>query len=62
MSATLPLSLSPHVVVLASPDLVELLKDSKLPPLPELLRSFTPLESSWYTIIVLHRPVLMGSH
>lgn len=45
MSASLPLSLSPHVVVLASPDLVDLLKDRKLPPLPDLLRSFTPLES-----------------
>ncbi|CAE6431018.1 unnamed protein product [Rhizoctonia solani] len=45
MSSTLPFSLSPHVVVLASPDLVELLRDKKLPQLPDLLRSFTPLES-----------------
>ncbi|CAE6428840.1 unnamed protein product [Rhizoctonia solani] len=45
MSSTLPFSLSPHVVVLASPDLVELLKDKKLPQLPDLLRSFSPLES-----------------
>ncbi|CAE6378800.1 unnamed protein product [Rhizoctonia solani] len=45
MSSTLPFSLSPHVVVLASPDLVELLREKKLPQLPDLLRSFTPLES-----------------
>ncbi|KAF8761175.1 ER-Golgi trafficking TRAPP I complex 85 kDa subunit [Rhizoctonia solani] len=45
MSSALPFSLSPHVVVLASPDLVELLADKKLPQLPDLLRSFTPLES-----------------
>ncbi|CAE6523932.1 unnamed protein product [Rhizoctonia solani] len=45
MSSTFPFSLSPHVVVLASPDLVELLRDKKLPQLPDLLRSFTPLES-----------------
>ncbi|KAG8747243.1 hypothetical protein FRC10_001859 [Ceratobasidium sp. 414] len=45
MSSSLPLSLSPHVVVLASTDLVSLLQDNKLPPLHDLLRSFTPLES-----------------
>ncbi|KAG8699356.1 hypothetical protein FRC09_006668 [Ceratobasidium sp. 395] len=45
MSSLLPLSLSPHVVVLASADLVSLLRDNKLPPLHDLLRSFTPLES-----------------
>ena len=39
----LPLSLSPHICVLPSPDLVELLASSSLPPLQHLLQSFSPL-------------------
>ncbi|KAF8445809.1 ER-golgi trafficking TRAPP I complex 85 kDa subunit-domain-containing protein [Boletus edulis BED1] len=43
MSPVLPLSLSPHVCLLPSPDLVRLLQDASLPPLHEILQSFSPL-------------------
>ncbi|KAA1467917.1 hypothetical protein DENSPDRAFT_856966 [Dentipellis sp. KUC8613] len=43
MAPALPLSLSPHICILSSPDLDELLNASSLPPLPELLQSFSPL-------------------
>ncbi|KAK7064334.1 ER-golgi trafficking TRAPP I complex 85 kDa subunit-domain-containing protein [Favolaschia claudopus] len=39
----LPSSLSPHICILSSPDLVQLLKSSLLPPLPHILQSFSPL-------------------
>ncbi|KAF8575503.1 hypothetical protein K439DRAFT_1419748 [Ramaria rubella] len=39
----LPLSLSPHICIIPSPDLVELLASSSLPPLQHLLQSFSPL-------------------
>ncbi|KAJ6574977.1 ER-golgi trafficking TRAPP I complex 85 kDa subunit-domain-containing protein [Mycena capillaripes] len=40
---SLPSSLSPHICILSSPDLVQLLKTSLLPPLPHILQSFSPL-------------------
>jgi hypothetical protein len=39
----LPSSLSPHVCILPSPDLSELLESSALPPLQNILQSFSPL-------------------
>ncbi|KIJ24365.1 hypothetical protein M422DRAFT_274866 [Sphaerobolus stellatus SS14] len=39
----LPVSLSPHVCILPSPDLVELLEQSSLPPLHQLFQAFSPL-------------------
>ncbi|KAF8530987.1 ER-golgi trafficking TRAPP I complex 85 kDa subunit-domain-containing protein [Gautieria morchelliformis] len=39
----LPLSLSPHICVLPSSELIELLSSSSLPPLQHLLQSFSPL-------------------
>ncbi|KZW02555.1 hypothetical protein EXIGLDRAFT_415091 [Exidia glandulosa HHB12029] len=44
MAAALPPSLSPHICVLASPDLVAALNDASLPPLHNLLQSFSPLQ------------------
>ncbi|KAJ7038336.1 ER-golgi trafficking TRAPP I complex 85 kDa subunit-domain-containing protein [Mycena alexandri] len=41
--APLPTSLSPHICILSSPDLATLLKASLLPPLPDILQSFSPL-------------------
>ncbi|TFK36848.1 ER-golgi trafficking TRAPP I complex 85 kDa subunit-domain-containing protein [Crucibulum laeve] len=41
--APLPSSLSPHICILLSPDLSELLESSSLPPLPHILQSFSPL-------------------
>jgi hypothetical protein len=43
MSRPLPVSLSPHVCILESPDLSEVLEDASLPPLPNILQSFSPL-------------------
>ncbi|KII93831.1 hypothetical protein PLICRDRAFT_36073 [Plicaturopsis crispa FD-325 SS-3] len=43
MPPPLPTSLSPHICVLQSPDLTELLVKSQLPPLPQILQSFSPL-------------------
>ncbi|KAJ8702429.1 hypothetical protein PTI98_001141 [Pleurotus ostreatus] len=43
MAPVLPSSLSPHVCVLSSPDLDETLASSSLPPLPQILQSFSPL-------------------
>ncbi|KAI1793952.1 ER-golgi trafficking TRAPP I complex 85 kDa subunit-domain-containing protein [Ganoderma leucocontextum] len=40
---TLPSSLSPHVCILASPDVREVLDGAGLPPLPEVLQCFSPL-------------------
>ncbi|KAF7320299.1 hypothetical protein MKEN_00814700 [Mycena kentingensis (nom. inval.)] len=41
--APLPASLSPHVCILSSPDLNDLLSASSLPPLAHILQSFSPL-------------------
>lgn len=41
----LPSSLSPHICVLPSPDLKELLEACSLPDLPSILQSFSPLPS-----------------
>ncbi|KXN83896.1 hypothetical protein AN958_00976 [Leucoagaricus sp. SymC.cos] len=43
MARVIPSSLSPHVCILSSPDLSELLDSSSLPALPEILQSFSPL-------------------
>ncbi|TFK30788.1 hypothetical protein FA15DRAFT_662838 [Coprinopsis marcescibilis] len=43
MAPTLPSSLSPHICILPSPDLEELLESASLPPLPHILQSFSPL-------------------
>ncbi|KAJ7103664.1 ER-golgi trafficking TRAPP I complex 85 kDa subunit-domain-containing protein [Mycena belliarum] len=43
MAPALPSSLSPHICIVSSPDLTELLKSSLLPPLPHILQSFSPL-------------------
>ncbi|KAM5531871.1 hypothetical protein V8D89_014425 [Ganoderma adspersum] len=40
---TLPSSLSPHVCILASPDVRQVLDGAGLPPLPEVLQCFSPL-------------------
>ncbi|KAH7104622.1 ER-golgi trafficking TRAPP I complex 85 kDa subunit-domain-containing protein [Auriculariales sp. MPI-PUGE-AT-0066] len=45
MAAVLPSSLSPHICVLPSPDLVALLNEANLPPLHHLLQSFSPLQN-----------------
>ncbi|KIO08413.1 hypothetical protein M404DRAFT_134508 [Pisolithus tinctorius Marx 270] len=43
MAFALPSSLSPHVCVVSSPDLEQLLRVSFLPPLEDILQSFSPL-------------------
>lgn len=43
MPPVLPSSLSPHVCILQSPDLSDLLEESQLPPLQHILQSFSPL-------------------
>ncbi|KAF9455059.1 hypothetical protein P691DRAFT_800071 [Macrolepiota fuliginosa MF-IS2] len=43
MARVIPSSLTPHVCILPSPDLSELLESSSLPSLPEILQSFSPL-------------------
>ncbi|KAI0715153.1 ER-golgi trafficking TRAPP I complex 85 kDa subunit-domain-containing protein [Earliella scabrosa] len=40
---TLPHSLSPHICILASPDVQGVLDGAGLPPLPEILQCFSPL-------------------
>uniref|UniRef100_A0A0W0FGI2 Uncharacterized protein n=1 Tax=Moniliophthora roreri TaxID=221103 RepID=A0A0W0FGI2_MONRR len=42
MAPSLPTSLSPHICILSSPDLSDLLAASSLPPLPDVLQSFSP--------------------
>ncbi|KAF8273905.1 ER-golgi trafficking TRAPP I complex 85 kDa subunit-domain-containing protein [Lactarius quietus] len=39
----LPPSLSPHICIISSPDLADLLSSLSLPPLPQILQSFSPL-------------------
>ncbi|GLB36017.1 putative ER-Golgi trafficking TRAPP I complex 85 kDa subunit [Lyophyllum shimeji] len=43
MPPPLPFSLSPHICILPSQDLTELLASSSLPSLPHILQSFSPL-------------------
>ncbi|KAH9937068.1 ER-golgi trafficking TRAPP I complex 85 kDa subunit-domain-containing protein [Fomitopsis serialis] len=43
MPPTLPVSLSPHICILASPDVHELFESSGLPPIAQTLQSFVPL-------------------
>jgi hypothetical protein len=43
MARPLPVSLSPHVCILSSPDVDALLSSRSLPPLPRVLQSFSPL-------------------
>ncbi|KAI6047762.1 ER-golgi trafficking TRAPP I complex 85 kDa subunit-domain-containing protein [Pisolithus marmoratus] len=43
MAFVLPPPLSPHVCVSSSPDLEQLLRTSSLPPLEDILQSFSPL-------------------
>lgn len=50
MPPVLPSSLSPHICVLPSPDLTELLETSSLPDLPSILQSFSPLPNGKYTM------------
>ena len=45
MPPTLPVSLSPHICVVSSPDVEVALRSAALPPLPQLLQSFSPLSS-----------------
>ncbi|KAI0271395.1 ER-golgi trafficking TRAPP I complex 85 kDa subunit-domain-containing protein [Gloeopeniophorella convolvens] len=42
-SPVLPPSLGPHICILSSPDLTDLLSSLSLPPLPQILQSFSPL-------------------
>ncbi|KAG7450664.1 uncharacterized protein BT62DRAFT_927934 [Guyanagaster necrorhizus] len=43
MAPVLPSSLSPHICIIPSDDLTQLLQFSSLPPLPAILQSFSPL-------------------
>ncbi|KAI0094770.1 ER-golgi trafficking TRAPP I complex 85 kDa subunit-domain-containing protein [Irpex rosettiformis] len=43
MAPSLPFSLSPHICVHSSPDLLDLLDHASLPPLPRILQAFVPL-------------------
>ncbi|KAK0464963.1 ER-golgi trafficking TRAPP I complex 85 kDa subunit-domain-containing protein [Desarmillaria tabescens] len=43
MAPVLPSSLSPHICIIPSDDLTQLLQSSSLPPLPAILQSFSPL-------------------
>lgn len=43
VTSVLPSSLSPHICIISSPDLVDLLSSLSLPPLPQILQSFSPL-------------------
>lgn len=51
MSPALPSSLSPHVCLVPSPDLVHLLHDASLPPLHEILQSFSPLPQGMIVLL-----------
>ncbi|KAJ3516458.1 hypothetical protein NLJ89_g1109 [Agrocybe chaxingu] len=43
MPPSIPTSLSPHICTICSPDLEDTLKAASLPPLPQVLQSFSPL-------------------
>ncbi|KAI0697133.1 ER-golgi trafficking TRAPP I complex 85 kDa subunit-domain-containing protein [Cytidiella melzeri] len=59
MAPNLPFSLSPHVCVLSSPDLQELLDNASLPPLPRILQSFVPLAQGMLLLYPLVTAPLM---
>ena len=46
MPPPLPLSLSPHVCILQSPDVIDVFSNSSLPPIQTVLQSFCPLPQS----------------
>lgn len=59
MPPPLPYSLSPHICVLPSPDLEQLLTQSSLPPIHHLLQSFSPLpQSKYHHSLFLQRQIL----
>lgn len=43
VASVIPSSLSPHICIISSPDLADILSTSSLPPLPQILQSFSPL-------------------
>jgi hypothetical protein len=43
IASVLPPSISPHICIISSPDLADVLSASSLPPLPQVLQSFSPL-------------------
>lgn len=53
MARVLPSSLTPHICILSSPDLEELLQSSSLPALPHILQSFSPLPQGKYSYFQL---------
>ena len=53
MGPTLPISLSPHICVLASPDVHELFESSGLPPIAQTLQSFVPLPNGTICMCIL---------
>lgn len=58
MAPTLPHSLSPHICILSAPDLSELLDKASLPPLQNILQSFSPLPQGTFpmpVIVVVHK-------
>ena len=57
MAPTLPSSLSPHIAILSSTDLDELLKSASLPSLPHILQSFSPLpQGTFVRSVILQYP------
>lgn len=58
----LPSSLSPHVCILASPDVQDVLERASLPPLPEILQCFSPLPQSKCSYLVYEVPHMRGVH
>jgi hypothetical protein len=43
VASVIPPSLSPHICIISSTDLADILSASSLPPLPQILQSFSPL-------------------
>src|SRR5216684_2005738 len=43
VASVIPPSLSPHICIISSTDLVDILSASSLPSLPQILQSFSPL-------------------
>jgi hypothetical protein len=52
----LPPSLSPHICIISSPDLADLLSSLSLPPLPQILQSFSPLPQGKYHLLQVSLP------
>ena len=58
MPPPLPYSLSPHVCIAQSQDLVDLLEKASLPSLPYILESFSPLPNSKHrTLHLIYRTI-----